>query len=231
LVEGAVPNWNRLLYFWFQIRDGGVYADDGSPKLGLAISVAIEIAGGSQMLCRMLTLALMGLLFHAQWCFASHRACYSPTQASEHVDQDICLAVHIYRVEEASDGTRILDVCGNSVAAADEATVPHLAGSTSCSLLVMSLAQDRHEVGTLENVTNKDVQVRGTVHSMQGQTVLLVSHARQFHDGPEKFRPNPELLRGFTADEAATAFRDPGMSPHGKHAQSSAFGGRLTPVH
>lgn len=183
------------------------------------------------MPCKLLTFLLLCQLFNTQLSSASRRACYTPAESAEHIDKDICVAAHIYRVEEALDGTRLLDVCGVTAPQSDKTADVHSAVLISCPLLVISLAQDRREVGTLESVTDKDVQLRGTVHSMHGQNVLLVSHARQFQDGPEKFRPNPDLLRGFTADEAATAFRDPGMSPHGKHAQTSAFGGRLIPVH
>lgn len=187
------------------------------------------------MLARVLAVLVMSLCSCLPMCFGFSRPCFSPQQAGEHAGKDICIAAHVYGVEQAADGTRLLDVCGPADGAAAESAVKEAADPpkevSRCSLLIVSLAQDRREVGSLQEVAQKDVQLRGTIHNMHGQSILLLSSSRQFHDGPEKFRPNPELLRGFSADEAATAFRDPEMSSHGKHSGSSAFAGKLTPVH
>ncbi len=142
-------------------------------------------------------------------CFAS-RTCYSPDDAPAHAGKDICLQAHVYDITESPDGTRYLDVCAPGVP--DE----------SCRFTVMSFGEDRKDVGTLDAMRGTDVQLRGVVHAMRGQSVMLLSHARQFRDGPEKFRPNPELLSGFGAGSDKTAFHDPGMNSH-RGRNASAF--------
>ncbi len=98
------------------------------------------------------------------------------------------------------------------------------APDASCRLTIVSLPADRKEVGTLDHVREQDVELRGVVHGMHGQSVMLLSHARQFRDGPEKFRANPELLGNFLADRAGLGFHDPSVSQR-KTKQASAFKG------
>jgi len=116
-------------------------------------------------------------------------------------------------VVENEDGTRYLDLCRPGTP--DE----------SCRMTVVSLAADRKDVGALESLRQQDVHVRGVIHAAHGQSMMLLSHARQFRDGPEKFRPNPELLSGFSAGSEGTAFRDPAMSAH-RQKKASVFRGQ-----
>jgi hypothetical protein len=44
---------------------------------------------------------------------------------------------------------------------------------------------------------------------------MVVSHARQFYGGPPKFKPNPKLARGFTADESRPPIHDPNLRSQG----------------
>ncbi len=145
--------------------------------------------------------------------YASERTCFAPDQASEHAEKDICLTAHVYDIVEGSDGTRYLDVCKPEVA--DDA----------CHFAILSLAADRREVGDLARLRDQDIRLRGVVHVVHGQSTMVLSHARQFRDGPEKFRPNPALMAGFSAESSRTAFRDPVLSAH-HHKGSSAFLGR-----
>ncbi len=152
----------------------------------------------------------LGPLLVITACFASEsgRPCYSAEEAAAHAGKEICLAAHVYDIKESEDGTRFLDVCAPGQS------------EESCRFTVMSLGADRKEVGQLESLRDADIRLRGTVHSMHGQSVMLLSHARQFRDGAEKFRPNPELLAGFNAGEGKTAFRDPNMSSKKQHSAS-----------
>ena len=143
-------------------------------------------------------------------CFAS-RTCYAPGDAPAHAGKDICLQAHVYDVTEEADGTRYLDVC---------------APGAACEFTVMSIGEDRREVGPLDTLKGTDVRLRGVVHTVRGQSMILLSHARQFRDGPEKFRPNPELLSGFGAGAGGTAFRDPAMHGHKTKTASAFRGGR-----
>lgn len=166
---------------------------------------------------RLLIAFLLGPLLVVAACFAA-RPCYTPEEASAHDGKDICVAAHVYDVVETEDGTRYLDVCKPG---SEDGT---------CRFTVVSLSADRKEVGSLERIKAQDVQLRGVVHAMHGQSMMLLSHARQFHDGPEKFHPNASLMAGFGADREGAAFRDPSMSTRRQH-HSSVFSGKADPVH
>lgn len=136
---------------------------------------------------------------------ASIRECFPPESASRHVNKDICVAGHVYDVIELSDGTRFLDLCSPDIP--DE----------QCRFSIVSLKADRKEVGDLNRYREQDIQVRGIVRPFNYRTEIVLSHERQFHGGSEKFRPNPALLKGFSAEDSETAFRDPGSrSSHHK---------------
>ncbi len=156
-------------------------------------------------------LVLLLLLTFSSAAFAV-RPCVSPDQAIEHPEKDICVSAHVYNVVSSPEGIRYLDVCKPDVA------------DNACHFTVISLPMDRTEVGDLEAYRDRDIHIRGTVHVMHGQSTIILSHARQFKDGAEKFRPNPALLAGFSAEDGKTAFKDPAMSAH-KHKSSTAFTG------
>ena len=138
------------------------------------------------------------------------RPCLLPDEAATRSDKEICLSAHVYQLTEASDGTRYLDICSPGTANGD------------CRMTILSLAVDRKEVGELDNVVGQDIHLRGVVHTLHGQSTMLLSHTRQFNDGPEKFRPNPALLAGFGAESSKTAIKDPATM---SHRGSSAFKG------
>lgn len=161
---------------------------------------------------RLVLLFLLGPLLVITACYASPRTCYTPEEAADHPEKDICLNAHVYDVVESADGTRYLDLCKPGVT------------DSACHMTVVSFAADRKEVGALDTLREQDVHVRGVVHTIHGQSMMLLSHARQLHDGPEKFHPNPELLSGFSASSNGTAFRDPAMTSH-KSKKASVFAG------
>jgi hypothetical protein len=146
---------------------------------------------------------------------SAERPCYTPSQVGEHAGKDICLSAHVYAVIESAGGTRYLDVC------------PASTPDKSCLLTVMSLASDRGSVGSLQALADKDIQLRGVVHETEGHYFLLLSSARQLHGGSEKFRANPDLMRGFAANNGATAFRDPALTSRGRKTES-VFKGTAT---
>jgi hypothetical protein len=45
----------------------------------------------------------------------------------------------------------------------------------------------------------------------------VLSHVRQFYGGPPKFKPNPRLLHGFSADEDCPPVYDPNLRSQGGH--------------
>ena len=146
---------------------------------------------------RSLTLCL--LLAYPATALIAVRTCYSPEEALTHQNKDVCIAAHVYDVVELSDGTRFLDLCSPETSDED------------CRFTVMSLNSDRKEVGDLDQYREKNIELRGVVHAYRGRGEILLSHARQFHDGAEKFHPNPALLHGFSAENGKPAINDPAM--------------------
>lgn len=119
--------------------------------------------------------------------------------------KDVCVEVHVYDVVEVADGTRFLDVCSPDTPDAQ------------CTFTIVSLREDRREVGELEKYRNGDVQVRGIMQPMHGRNGMILSHARQFHGGPPKFKPNQKLLRGFSGDQSRPPVSDPNLRAQGGH--------------
>jgi len=50
---------------------------------------------------------------------------------------------------------------------------------------------------------------------MHGRAGLVLSHTRQFNGGPPRFRPNPRLLHGFSAEQKRPPLRDPNLRSQG----------------
>jgi hypothetical protein len=121
------------------------------------------------------------------------------------LNKDICISAHIYDVVQLPDGTRFLDVC--SPQTPDE----------KCRFTVVSLWEDRDTVGELKKYRDIDVQIRGIVQSIHGRAGMVLSHARQFYGGPPKFKPNPLLAHGFSADESRPPIHDPNLRSQGGH--------------
>jgi len=104
---------------------------------------------------------------------------------------------------QLADGTRFLDVCSP--------TTP----DTGCRFTIVSFAQDLDSVGKLSQYRGRNVEVRGIVRPMHGRAGIVLSHARQFHGGTPRFRPNPLLLRGFNAEQDRPPVRDPNLHTYG----------------
>jgi hypothetical protein len=143
-------------------------------------------------------LCLQSLVFAA-----APRPCVTADQAVKMLNKDICVSAHIYDVVELSDGTRFLDVCSPQTP------------DDNCRFTVMSLAEDRDTVGELKKYRDLDVQIRGIVQPMHGRAGMVLSHARQFYGGPPKFKPNPLLARGFSAEESRPPVNDPNLRSQG----------------
>jgi hypothetical protein len=125
-------------------------------------------------------------------------------RGSKLLNKDVCVTAYVYDVVQLPDGTRFLDVC--SPKTADEA----------CRFTIVSLWEDREEVGDLGKFRDMNVQVRGLVRPMHGRVGMVLSHVRQFSGGPPKFKPNPKLARGFSADESRPPINDPSLRSKGR---------------
>jgi hypothetical protein len=135
----------------------------------------------------------------------SPKPCVTAEEATKLVDKDVCVSAHIYDVVELPNGTRFMDVCAPDTP--DE----------KCRFTLVSLREDREEVGELRKYRDMNVQVRGIVRPMHGRAGIVVSHARQFYGGPPKFRPNPRLARGFNGEEERPPLYDPNLRSQGGH--------------
>jgi hypothetical protein len=131
------------------------------------------------------------------------KSCVTADEAAKNPNKDVCITAHIYEIVELPNGTRFLDVCTPETP--DE----------SCHFTIMSLPEDRNDVGDLLRFRNADVRIRGTVRPMRGRFGLMLSHARQFYGGPPKFKPNPKLLRGFDAERDRKPVNDPNLRAQG----------------
>ena len=131
------------------------------------------------------------------------KPCVPADQATKLLNKDVCISAHIYDVVELSDGTRFLDVCSPETPDAD------------CRFTIVSRWEDRESVGELNKYRDQNVRVRGIVQPMHGRAGMVLSHARQFYGGPPKFKPNPLLARGFSAEDSRPPIRDPNLREHG----------------
>jgi hypothetical protein len=126
-------------------------------------------------------------------------------QGNFQVNKDVCVSAHVYDIVEVADGTRFLDVC--------PAEIP----DDQCRFTIVSLPSDRGDVGDLRRYRDQNIQLRGTLRVMHGRMGIIISHARQFNGGPEKFKPNPRLLRDFNGQSDRMPVRDPNLSSAGHH--------------
>jgi hypothetical protein len=131
------------------------------------------------------------------------RTCVTADAAAGMLNKDVCVTAHVYDVVELSDGTRFLDVCAPEVA------------DDKCGFTVVSLREDHEKVGELMQYRDRNVRIRGIVQPMHGRAGMFLSHARQFHGGPPRFRPNPLLARGFDGEQRRPPVSDPNLRARG----------------
>ena len=135
--------------------------------------------------------------------FAGQKPCVTADEASRLINKDVCVTAHVYDVVQLPDGTRFLDVCTPDTP------------DDKCRFTIVSLWEDRDEVGELRKYRDMDVRVRGIVRPTHGRAGMVLSHARQFYGGPPKFKPNPKLGRGFTGEQDRPPMDDPNLRSQG----------------
>lgn len=156
---------------------------------------------------RIALIAILGIFAATPLAFArgKQKPCVTADQASRMLNKDVYVTAHIYDVVQLPDGTRYMDVCAPDTP--DE----------QCRFTIISLYEDRDEVGELRKYRDTDVHIRGIIRSMHGRTGLVLSHVRQFYGGPPRFRPNPLLLHGFNGEQDRAPVRDPNLRVPGGH--------------
>ena len=127
------------------------------------------------------------------------KPCVPPEETAHFVNKDACVKAHVYDVVQLQSGTRFLDTCSPEMT------------DNQCHFTIISFANDQKDVGPLDSLKGRDIEIRGKVRDFTDHRELILSHQRQLHGGPEKFRPNPRLLQQFSASEHSMAFRDPNM--------------------
>jgi hypothetical protein len=140
------------------------------------------------------------LLLSSAALHAATRPCHPASEAARYTGKDICITAHIYDIAQLRDGTRFLDTCSPETSDAD------------CRFTIASLPQDRRDAGNLNELPGKDIELRGTIHSVNQRSLIYLSSARQLHGGAEKFRPNPALVHGFSAADSKAPVHDPSLS-------------------
>ncbi len=153
----------------------------------------------------MLTLLL--LPFVANSARASKKTCIVPNETLAHINKSVCVTAHVYRVVDAANGTHFLDVCSPKTSDID------------CHFFVVSFSKDEKSVGDLQTLVNQTIHIRGTVHTVQGRADIVLSSKQQLHGGKEKFHPNPQLVKSFSAENGGQAFnaKNGTMGQHGVH--------------
>jgi hypothetical protein len=152
------------------------------------------------------TLLALTLLLPSLALPAAAKHCHPAAEAGAYAGKDVCIAAHVYDIARLRDGTRFLDTC--SPDQSDQA----------CRFTIASLPEDTRDVGDLNALRGQDIQLRGTVHSVNDRSLIYLSNARQLHGGAEKFRPNPALLSGFSAEDHKTPVHDPSLTGSSRHA-------------
>jgi hypothetical protein len=153
--------------------------------------------------CRRTFIVVLALCAPVVSFAAKNKPCVAADQAAKMLNKDVCISAHIYDVVELPDGTRFLDVCSPQTP------------DDQCRFTVVSLPEDRGDVGELKKYRDANVEIRGIVQPMHGRSGMILSHSRQFYGGPPKFKPNPLLARGFSAEEDRGPVRDPNLRPQG----------------
>jgi hypothetical protein len=174
------------------------------PYAPICANIARVFHGGHAIFQRHLKqFALLAAFWPALALAASPKPCLPADEAAKLVNKDVCVSAHVYDVVELPDGMRFLDICTPQTS--DE----------NCRFTIVSLPEDRDEVGELAKYRDMDVHIRGVVRPMHGRTGMVLSHIRQFNGGPPKFKPNPKLARGFEASESRPPINDPNLRAQG----------------
>ena len=122
------------------------------------------------------------------------RTCISPADALQHLNQDVCVEAHIYRAVDAGNEIHFLDVCSPQTSDAD------------CRFFIFSFSKDRKSVNFLHSLVGRTIHIRGTVHTIQERGEIELSSERQLHGGKGRFRPNPLLVKSFSAENGGQGF-------------------------
>ena len=138
---------------------------------------------------------------------ANEKQCMAPNEALAHINKRVCITAHVYRVVDAANGTHFLDVCSPQTSDMD------------CHFFIVSFIGDEESVGDLQGLVHQTIHIRGTVHTVQGRADIVLSSKQQLHGGKEKFHPNPELVKSFSAENGGQAFsaKNGTMGQHGVH--------------
>jgi hypothetical protein len=148
-------------------------------------------------------LMLLFVLSSAASLAAKTTPCVTPEMAAASFNKRVCISAHVFEVVELSDGTRFLDIC------------PPSTPDEQCRFTILNPAENRKSVGQLSNYRNRDLTIRGDVERIDGRYGIILSRQSQLKIAPPKFKPNPLLAHGFSADESRPPVTDPNLRRQG----------------
>lgn len=153
----------------------------------------------------LLSVPIVCLLFSS--AALAEPACIPPDQAMQHLHKDVCVEAHVYRVVDGGDEIKFLDVCSPETSDVD------------CRFFIVSSTEDEKSVGNLGSLVGQTIQIRGKIHPIQGRADMVFSTKEQLHGGKQKFHPNPELVKTFSAENGGQGFisRNGIGGQHGVH--------------
>lgn len=121
---------------------------------------------------------------------AESPACLTLEELQMRTSRDVCIAAHVYDVVTIENGTRFLDLCSAETS------------DNQCRFSVVSYRADRTSVGNLEQLSGKNVEIRGAIQKFGSRYVMILNDDGQLHHRQPRFRPDPRLLAGFSAEDS-----------------------------
>jgi len=90
--------------------------------------------------------------------------CFPVEQAREHIGEEQCIAGKVFRVKHGSRGTTYFDFC-------DDFRI--------CPFSVVIFAGHLKDIGDVSQLTNRVIEVHGTLKQYDGRAEIVVQDARQ----------------------------------------------------
>ncbi len=153
---------------------------------------------------------------------AKPKPCVAVDAATQILNKDICISAHIYDVVQLPDGTRFLDVCSPQTP------------DNQCRFTVVSLPEDRTEVGELTKYRDANVQIRGIVRPMHGRAGMVLKATRSpVLRRPTKVQAKPTAGPRLHSRERTAASQRSQPAPTGRpprfheHQRSGAVAGKV----
>ena len=121
---------------------------------------------------------------------ANEPACLTLDELQLRTARDACIAAHVYNVVTVENGTRFLDLCSPETSDAQ------------CRFTVVSYREDHTSAGNLEQLSGRNIEVRGAIEKFGSRYRMILNDDGQLHHRQPRFRPDPRLMTGFSAEDS-----------------------------